>query len=235
MLSSKLNISKNRIVNLEIKPGSIIVTFTLLNNDGYKNEMDVKDLQTQLTVLASNGSLSLVFNGVTMTADGASLKFSNPKPTGHTTAPNKPPPKKKEKPHTVVIVVSVCVVIVIILAAIGVAWYLHVKKKRAKNKAQDSLYGSTVLFGDDIKLQEHALASQEYTGINNQRDIHSPEQVKKPLTDSTEPATDQSMRRTITPVEAKADPSDRTDHGKLSLAFSSQQSFTTLYNTFQSF
>ena len=208
---------------MDIKPGSIIVTFTLLNNDGYKNEMDVQDLQTKLTELASNGSLSLVFNGVTLTADAASLKFSSPKPTAHTTPANEPPPKKKEKSHTVVIIVSVCVVVVIILAAIGVVWYLNVKKKRAKNKAQDNMFGSTVLFGDDIKLQERSLASRENIGNNCQRDIDSPEQVKIPLKDSNEPATDQSMRNTITPVEKRASPSDRSvnGHGKLRLTFSS--------------
>ena len=206
MLSRKLNISKSRIVNLHIRPGSIIVTFTLLNNDGYGNEMNVADLQNQLTALASNGSLSLVFDGVTLTADPASLKFSLPKPTTHMP----PPEKKSKKSHTVVIIVSVCVAAVIILVIIIVVWYVRFKKKRAKTIGSD-MYGSTVLFGHDINLQERSLASQECIGYNAQRDSDSAEQVKKPLNDPAEPETEMPVQRTAKP-EKSPYPAERMTH-----------------------
>ena len=171
MLSRKLNISKSRIVNLDIRPGSIIVTFTLLNNDGYSNEKNVDDLQTQLTTLASNGSLSLVFDGVTLTADPASLKISAPKPTTHLP----PLEKKPEKSDTVVIIVSVCVAAVIILVIIIVVWYVRFRKKRSKTIG-NNMYGEN--------LHGRSLGSNEYISLDDPRDIDSSEPVKQPLNDS---------------------------------------------------
>ena len=199
MLSSKLNISKNRILNLNIRPGSIIVTFTLLNNSGYGNERNVDDLKTMLTSLAKNGSLTLVFNGVTLKADAASLKFSQPP------LPTKQPPPKPAKSSNVVIIVSVCVAFVIVIALVIAVWWFAFKKKREKGFKSNNLTGSTMLFGDDIKLQDRASTSPDYGGFNNQRFVDSPEQQKIPLKDPGEVETDRPVRRVITPVGHKPD------------------------------
>jgi len=229
MLSVKLNISKSRIVNLRIRPGSIIVTFTLLNNDGYSNEMSVDDLQTQLTTLASNGSLSLVFNGVTLTADPASLKFSAPKPTTHLP----PPEKKSKKSHKLVIIISVCVAIIIILAIVIIVWYVRFKKKRAKTMGNDSMYGSTVLFGHDINLQDRSLQSRESIGHNDKQDSNSTELAKKPLNDSDEPGNEMLVQRTTTP-EKSPYPSERMAHGNGGIVSVGIGSSTSLKKDFYS-
>ena len=214
MLASKLSISKSRIVNLQIKSGSIIVTFTLLGNDGHSGEMNVNDLQNTLTALASNGSLSLTFDGVTMTADAASLRFSILTTTVQAPTTKIPPPEKSKSSKTVVIIVSVCVAVVIIIAIVAAVWYFQVKKKRAKNLEKNTPFGSTVPFADDIRLQERSIASQEHLGFNNKGSLDSPEPVKKPLTGSNE--LDAPLTSTTTPVETRPDPSPTfaNDYGK---------------------
>lgn len=175
MLSLKLRISKDRITNLKLTPGSIIVTFTLLNNDGHRAEADIASVQNHLNSIASNNSLSIVFDGVTLTADSASLKFMK-----HTTPEPPPPPKKETSDKNVILVVAVCVGAVLVFGLVAVLVYHHFKRKRARRLASAKIAGSDILFGDDIKLHER-VPSADYVGIDNQHYTDSPEPQKRPL------------------------------------------------------
>lgn len=213
MLSTKLGISRSRISNLTLKPGSIIVTFLLLNSSGYTGERDTNELKTQLTALASNGSLSLVFGGVTLTADAATLKFSQP------SKPQPIPTPKPAKSKDVVVIVSVVIAVLILIAAAIAIWYCLFKRKKAKRLASDKMASSSMLFGDDIKLKECSSSPPDYMGIDNQKFDESPGHPKMLEESSTD---SQPLQRAVTPVGSKpnsAEKSRREGPGKPCFTF----------------
>ena len=170
MLVQKLNISASRIVNLEMRSGSIIVTFTLLNNSGYSNEGNVDSIQALITTLAQNGSLVVTLHdGTKVAVDAASLVFATPT----TTMPPKPHPKPKKNGHVVIIIVVVVAVIVAIIVLVLVRYYMI--QRARKSKMEDStMQSSTMLVIDNIKLQDRQRTPESDTTYDNQAYQKSP-------------------------------------------------------------
>lgn len=209
MLVQKLNISASRIVNLEMKSGSIIVTFTLLNNSGYSNEGNVVNIQALITSLAQNGSLVVTLHdGTTVAVDAASLVFAPPT----TTMPPKPHPKPKKKDHVVIIIVVVVAVLVAIIVLVLIRYYM-IQRSRKTKMDDGRTQSSTMLVIDNIKLQDRQRTPESDTTYNNQayeksptfahrKDPSPPPAYEKPKTPSTPPRYEKP-RTPTTPLPEK--------------------------------
>ncbi len=154
-LATKLQISKNRIQNLEIKPRSIIVSFTLIGNNGNSNEDSLTVTKARLETMATAGTLNVTLSdGTVLTADPSSLKFSSPPAT------NKPPMKKPRSKKSLLLIAVVTVLVVILLALL-LARLLYVRRNRRTKIDPDRPTSARSLVVDAIQLEEKKKAEQQ--------------------------------------------------------------------------
>ncbi len=148
MLSAKLQISKNRILNLEIKPGSIIVSFTLMEASSGSNEDSLAAAKQKLENMAGSGALSVTLtDGTILTADPQSLEF------GSSTPPPTLPQAKEPSKRPVLLIVTVTVLAVVLFVFLFARMYVVHKNRRTKVDP-DRPNSAKVLMVDAIELEE---------------------------------------------------------------------------------
>ncbi|XP_065064294.1 uncharacterized protein LOC135690621 [Rhopilema esculentum] len=205
MLSMKLKISKMRIANLEVRAGSIIVTFTLLNNTYHNSEGNINEVKSLLVSMANNGTLNLVFDGKSLVAEGASLKFTSP---AVTQAPT-PSSKQETSSKTIIIVAVVSSIVLVVAVFILIGCYM---KNRQNNQKTDQFAKSNILFADNIKLQERD-PSPESMGTDNQRFLSSPNEFKSSFENPVATSPSPEEPRVVTPMRDGPPASDRSSAG----------------------
>ena len=205
MLSMKLKISKMRIANFEVKAGSIIVTFTLLDNTNHSSEGNIDEVKSLLVSMANNGTLSLIFDGKSLVAVGASLKFTSPIVTQAPT----PSSMQENSSKTIIIVAVVSSIVLAVAVFILVGCYMKNRQNRQKT---DQFAKSSILFADNIKLQERD-ASPESMGTDNQRFLNSPNEFKGSFENSVATSPSPAEPRVVTPMRDGPPASDGSRAG----------------------
>ena len=139
-LANRLNISEARITNMDIRSGSIIVTFTILpSND--TNESSVNSTVLYLKQLVKTNKVDFILPGQNETLKVQSNSF---KIISSTTTP--PPTSKPEDDDDddglttaeVAIIIVVCIVVVIALIAALLYYFKRVKPARASKVSPHS-------------------------------------------------------------------------------------------------
>ena len=151
-IAATMNISASRITNMQLRPGSIVVSFVLLSNEAYPNEANITESIEKLKEIVSNGQMSIKL------PDGTILKAipdSFIVGVQTTTSPTKKIPhhkhhKFKKSTFIAIIVVSI---VVSILFAVFVRFVLIVRQRRRK-VAADRPTSAKILIVDSIELEE---------------------------------------------------------------------------------
>ena len=132
-LADRLNISRARITNMDIRSGSIIVTFTILqSNDTNENSVNSTVLNLERLVRTNAVNFTLPGSNIALKFQSSSFKI--------VTSTTTPPPKVDDgddddddglSTAEIVIIVVVCVLVVIALIAALLYYFKRVKPARA--------------------------------------------------------------------------------------------------------
>ena len=129
-LADRLDISRARITNMDIRSGSIIVTFTILPSSD-TNEYSVNSTVLNLERLVKTNAVNFTLPGSNITLKFQSNSFKI------VTSTTTPPPKVDDDDDDglstaeIVIIVVVCVLVVIALIAALLYYFKRVKPARA--------------------------------------------------------------------------------------------------------
>ena len=148
MLSTKLGISTHRIRDLEVKPGSIIVTFTLLGNNGNASESSLVATKSALQVMVLNGRLVLTLtDGTVLVADPSSVRFD-----AEATPAPKAAPRPSKKPLVLIAVITVLLLLLVVFLA--ARFYVVQRRRRRKIESDSRPTSARSLIVDSIKLED---------------------------------------------------------------------------------
>lgn len=158
-LADRLNISRARITNMDIRSGSIIVTFTILpSNDTNENSVNFAVLNLERLVMTNAVNFTLPGSNITLKFQSNSFKI--------VTSTTTPPPKVDDDDDNdglgtaeIVIIVVVCVLVVIALIAALLYYFKRVKPARA---------GKISPHGSHVQLNEQRNNNQSgIDGVSN--------------------------------------------------------------------
>ncbi|XP_028409898.1 uncharacterized protein LOC114532567 [Dendronephthya gigantea] len=131
-LAKRLNISQARITNINVRPGSIIVTFTVLpSNNANDRSVNSTVLYFKHLVMTNNVNLTLPGSNVTIRVDPSSFKIITTSPT--TVAPPRDADDDDDglSSAEIAIIVVVCVLVFIAIITGLIYYFLRVRPKRA--------------------------------------------------------------------------------------------------------
>lgn len=121
---SKLDLTVDEFQNCNITSGSIVVSFTLVQDETTGNQT-----VSQIQVQVNDGTLTLTMNGEEYTVIQDSYYVNNMRQTP-------PPPTEEDDDDTVVIVVVVVIIVVLILVVVVVLFFVMKKNQNESNKIE---------------------------------------------------------------------------------------------------